>query len=209
MKTQTLKIGQKAQQTVKGVCIVALSLCLNNNLLSQNQSPKFGVEATSSISGAGLGTIYAPGLYYKANDCKIELCLNIQNRKFNISGIQVNFEYTLFDDSKGCYNASLAGDLELFVFSTIKYNANAFLSNSQIKREQKVSPDKNLPLENLKFSVVEGYVGTGLKVKLSERVKWSNSIGFGGWKTLKGEQNLYRDYNGVSIGLNTSLSMDF
>lgn len=209
MKNQYLKFAQKAQQSFKGVCIVALSLCLSSSLLSQSETAKFGVSATSSISGAGFGTMYTPGVFLQKNNCKIELGMNIQKRKFNISGMQANFEYTLFDDSKGCYEGDLAGDLELFVFSAIKYSSNAFLSTSQIKREKMINKDSNVPYENLKYMAVEAYVGVGLKVKLTSKLKFNNSIGFGGWKTIRGENRIYRDYNGMSISLTTGLSYNF
>ena len=209
MENLNLKFGQKAQQTFKRICIIALSLCLNYNLLSQSEPAKFGVSANSSISGAGFGTMYTPGLFYQKNDCKIELGMNVQKRKLNVSGMQVNFEYTLFDDSKGCYEESLAGDIELFVFSTIKYNSNAYLSTSVIKKEKMINKDDKIPYENLKYTAIEGYVGVGLKIKLTENLKYNNSIGFGGWTTLKGENGLYRDYDGISICLTTGLSYDF
>ena len=209
MKRQNLKFAEKAQQTFKGVCILVLSLCLNNSSLSQSEPAKVGISVTSSISGAGFGTMYTPGVFYQKNNCKIELGMNVQKRKLNISGIQSNFEYTLFDDSKDCYGRSLNGGLELFVFLTNKYSSGAYLSTSQIKRERMIGKDGNIPYENLKYTAIEGYVGVGLKIKLSNKLKFNNAIGFGGWKTLKGENGLYRDYNGVSISLTTGLSYDF
>ena len=209
MKNKNLKFAEKAQQSFKGICILALSLCLNNSLLSQDKHEKFGISATSSISSDGFGTMYTPGVFYQKNNCKIELGMNIQKRKLNISGMQANFEYTLFDDSKGCYEKNLAGDLELFVFSTIKYSSSAYLSTSQIKIEKMIGKDNNISYENLKYTAVEGSVGVGLKIKLSNKLKFNNSIGLAGWKTLEGENGLYRDYNGVSISLTTGLSYDF
>lgn len=209
MENQNLKFAEKAQKPFKGICILALLLCLNNSLLSQGESAKFGISATSSISSDGFGTMYTPGVFYQKNNCKIELGMNVQKRKLNISGMQVNFEYTLFDDSKGCYEGSLAGDMELFAFSTIKYSSRAYLSTSQIKIEKMIGKDSNILYEDLKYTAVEGYVGLGLKVKLSNKLKFNNSIGLGGWKTLEGENCLYRNYDGVSISLTTGLSYDF
>ncbi len=208
MKNQKTKFGQKVQYTFKGVCILALSFSLNNAMHSQNEKTKFGISATTSMSGQGFGAMYTPSLFYKLNDCKIELGLNIQKRKFNISGMQINFEYTLFDESKE-YNNSCAGDLELFVYSTIKYNCNAYLSKSQINSEKMIVTDSKIPFDDLKFTALEAYIGFGLNVKLTERLKCCNSIGFGGWKTLKGERYLFRDYNGVSIMLTTGLALNF
>jgi hypothetical protein len=145
----------------------------------------------------------------KVNDCKIELGLNIQKRKLNVSGMQVNFEYTLLDDSKKCYNDGSAGDLELFAFSTVKYSWDAYLSKSQIKIEKMVATDRNIPFDNLKFAAVEAYVGFGLNVRLSKKLKCRNSIGFGGWTSINGERHLYRQYDGISIALSTGLTMDF
>lgn len=209
MKNKNLKFGQNIQQSLKGICIVALSLLVSTNAVSQTKKTHFGVSASSSLSGAGFGTMYTPGVYYKTDKTKIELGLNIQKRKFNMSGMQVNFEYILFDDQKGCYNDGLMGDLELFSFATVRYNSSAYLSKGQIGREKKINPDNNRSFDNLKFSAIEGYVGLGLKIRVVDNLKWSNSIGFGGWKTLSGDKSLYREYNSVSIALNTGLSFDF
>lgn len=209
MKNQKVTIGQKAQQTIKGMYIVALSLLLNNNVSSQIKNSFYGISASSSLSGIGFGAMYTPGVYYKTDKSKFELGLNFQKRTMKMSGIQTNFEYTLFDDQKGCYNDGLAGDIELFTFLTLRYHANAYLSQGQINREKKITPDSNLPLSDLKFSAIEGYAGFGLKIRVVGHLKWSNSVGFGGWKTVSGENSLYREYNAISLGLNSGLSYDF
>lgn len=209
MKNQNLKSGQNIKLSVKCISIVALAILLSTNVFSQNKKSGFGISASTSISGAGFGTLYTPGVYYSKNKTKIELGLNIQKRKLNTSGAQINVEYLLFSDEKGCYNDGLMGDVELFSFATIRYNSSAYLSKGQIGREKKINPDNNMSYGNLKLSAIEGYAGFGLKVRIIDNLKWNNSIGFGGWQTLSGEKTLYREYSSVSLTLGSSLSYDF
>jgi hypothetical protein len=187
---------------------MVLSLLLNNNIVSQNRNSKFGISASSSLSGAGFGIMYTPAIYYKINDFRLGVGLNIQKRNLNISGSQINFEYTMCDEEKKSLHGGYIGSLELYAFSTVKYSTNSYLSNSQILLEKRVAPDNNLSLEKLKFSAAELYAGFGLKIRITKHIKWGNSIGFGGWRTLTGENSLYREYNSVSIYLNTCLSFD-
>ena len=209
MKNQNLKIGQNIKLSVKCISILALSILISTKMFSQNKKSGFGISTSSSISGAGFGTMYTPGIYYQFNKTKIELGLNIQKRKLNTSGAQINFEYLLFNDEKGCYNDGLMGNIELYSFATIRYNSSAYLSKGQVGREKKINPDNNVRYDNLKLSAIEGYAGFGVKIKLVDNLKWNNSIGFGGWQTLSGGNNLYREQSSVSLTLGSSLSYDF
>jgi hypothetical protein len=208
MKNHNLKKSKNIHILFKIFLSTAISLSINNKAISQNKNSKFGVSISNSLSGDGFGAIYSPSSYFKNKNYQIGFGLNIQKHNLHVSGAQINFDYALYNESKGSLSGNSAGDLELFSFSIIRYNSNAFLSAAQISRERKINPESNLPLDKLKFSAVEAYAGFGLKLSLAKRIKWGNSIGIGGWKTLTGKNSLYRDYNSLSLILNTSLSFD-
>jgi hypothetical protein len=67
MKNQKNKIEERMKRTLKGMCIVALTLFLKNPMLSQKETTNFGISASSSISDQGFGTMYTPSVFYKVN----------------------------------------------------------------------------------------------------------------------------------------------
>lgn len=208
MENLTITIRKSAKQTLRTACFVAVTIFINNNIVAQSSSSNFGIEINSSISGSGFGIIYTPGIYYKINQCRLSLGANIHKRDLYTSGMFANFEYKLTSDSKERYRYSEDTKLELFTFVSLRYYNNAVLCKSTINRELEMAPNCNMDLNKMKLTVVEGYTGFGLKLKLIERLKWINSIGVGAYSTISDNKCAFRESNSISLSLNTGLLFD-
>ena len=205
-------ISQQAPKTLSliktTVKLFVFTLLLSKTVLAQSGKEQvFGFSASSTINSSGFGTTYSPGVFYSSGKHLFEVAPVFQKRDFNLSGVRLNFEYTVFDGAKAVQNEYGNENLELFFFTGTNYHHSAILSKAQIRREELVARGKETTIvfEELKYQAVESYAGFGLRRKLSKKIKWSNSIGFGAWYTIKGEKNIDREYSGPGISLKTSL----
>lgn len=204
------QINKNSVSTIFLFKIIIVLLLISNIGFSQGARIHFGISAASSITGSGFGIQYSPGVFCKFGNKNIEIGAIIQKRNFNASGVRVNYEYTVFDGENLQYGEEGNRNLELFFFSTIIYEHAAKLSSAQIRLERKVSRAESAKeYDKFEFNAIEAYEGFGLRIKLSNRLKWVNSIGVGGWKTFFGERSLDREYNSVGLFLRTSLSYQF
>lgn len=95
----------------------------------------------------------------------------------------------------------------MFLYLNARYNSNLVLGDFQIRVEKKVNPECSTDFSNLKFSTAEMYLGFGVRTKITKKIKWVNSIGIGGYKTLSGAEDIYREGSTICLTLKTGLSI--
>ncbi len=190
------------------ILFFCLLFLLTKNESCNAQGLKFGISAMSSISGNGFGSEYSPGVFFIKGRKRLETGVMIQKRGLNVSGYRVNYAYTVFDGAilkdEGNHN------LELFFFLDGIYHNNAKLGISQLRLENQVKKrGSTIKFDELRYKSAEGYTGFGLRIKITDHLKWANAIGIGGWGTLYGEKKLDREYQGFGIMLKTNLTFQF
>ena len=171
--------------------------------LISNAQNQFGVGISTRISGNGFGTTHGIKLMYKHNRSIVGISSLIQQQNYNLCGIQVSYEYTLFGN-----NISYEKNrLELFCFLNSSYN-NGFQKKSQ-QRNQDVNSDNNNVNINNKLRTIENYGGFGLRLKISQNFSWINSIGFGHIYAINSCCFKYVETNATAILLRTGFSYSF
>jgi hypothetical protein len=181
-----------------------VALCIMKSVVS-NAQVNAGFNLSRYSTGSGFGATYAPGINISTGKHAFDLALNVQERKMNVSGGQLTYAYTIFNgatDKDICAREKW----ELFLFLNATYNPNSILGNHQIRTENKVATETTVDFTRLRFSSMEGYVGFGANLRITDRFKWTNAIGIGGWNTLKGQRDLYREYSSMSLYLKTGFS---
>lgn len=215
MKTYTTKKenhNSEKNYSVVVILITSLLIMLSLTIYGQGGKPRitpFGLSANATLSGAGFGSQYNICGSYHFNNSTISAGPVFQHRNGNYSGINASYEYTLFDGSAHDYDCYNFRKLELNSFITTTFHHNAILGNKQLRTEKKVNPESAVNYGTLKYTAIEAYVGFGLNLRISSRFKWTNAIGFGGWTTLKGYDNVYREKQCCSIMLRSGFSYQF
>ncbi|HXU25748.1 MAG TPA: hypothetical protein VN698_00845 [Bacteroidia bacterium] len=167
------------------------------------QKGNLGLSASSMFNADGYGVQYLPSVYYKKSRSLYSVAPIIQKQKANVSGVQLNYEYTIVApgeaDAKG---------LELFCFATGLYQHNALLGGMALHNESVANPEFSENVSQIHFKSVEAYAGFGLRIKLFKSVKWVNSIGAGGYASFNFPQHLYYAGHNVGLFLKTGISID-
>lgn len=170
----------------------------------------FGVRASATISGNRFGAIYDGSVFYSQNAHTFSLGVTAQKKNFKLSGVQLNYEYTMMDGSK--HYGSKIDRLQLYAFGTVTYHNNVFLGKSACEEEQSGSGDaerRPVDMSGVKLKAVDAYAGFGMRIAFLQNFKWHNSIGIGGYNVLNAPAGLY--YNSRSMGLmvRTGISYQF
>ncbi|HWY33492.1 MAG TPA: hypothetical protein VNX68_02525 [Nitrosopumilaceae archaeon] len=187
------------------------------SITAQKRVNSFGVAFTSAITGSGHGTSYSPRLFFKSNRNLFSAGPVIQKRNFHLSGVQIGYEYTVFDGKASNRFGSdfenysrKDGKVELFMFLSSSYLYSAYLGKSEIKMENGMSNDRiPVSIEHFKFKTIENYTGFGMRIKFTEQFKWYSAVGFGGYMTLDGPCDKHRNKQDISLLLKTGLSYQF
>ncbi|HXD94409.1 MAG TPA: hypothetical protein VNX01_14480 [Bacteroidia bacterium] len=200
-KTVNEFITKKAMSVLLGlVLMVQYGTCQQ---VSSIQKGNFGLAASSMFNADGYGVQFLPSVYYKKNRSTYFIAPIVQKQKANISGVQLNYEYTFLAedeaDSKG---------LELFCFATGIYQSNALLGKQALQNESIANPEYSGNVSQLHFKSTEAYTGFGLRIKLFKNVKWANSIGAGGYTSYNSPQHLYYADHNFGLYLKTGISID-
>ena len=181
------------------VLIIQYGACQQSSFI---QKGNFGLAASSMFNADGYGTQFLPAIYYKKNRNTYFIAPIVQKQKANVSGVQLNYEYTLVTpdeaDTKG---------IELFCFVTGLYQSNALLGKQTLHNEGVANPEY-LGASQLHFKSAEAYTGFGLRIKLFKNVKWVNSIGAGGYASFNFPQHLYYADHNFGLYLKTGISID-
>jgi len=198
----------------------SLFLLVSINAKSQdgthNCFKNFGIGTTSTITSSGHGTFYSLRVQYTSKRTTLSFGPVVQKRNMNLSGFQAGFEYTLFADgiTEDMGNdfenySNLERKVELFAFASSIYNNSAYLSKSEIRMECSNSEEKTKSFEDLKLKTFENYTGVGLRIKFTDQLKWTNSIGVGGYVTLSSTNEMTRERQAIGLLLRTGLTYQF
>ena len=135
----------KSSNSIKKVIsLAALIFTLSiqsNTAKAQTSRHKFGVGMSTTVGGCGYGTIYNPSAHYYYGPFKMELALSVQKRKFNFTGAQFTFEYSIFDGCNRKADKLCFEGTQVYLFTATNYNQGAYLGKSQIKTERRVADD--------------------------------------------------------------------
>ncbi len=164
-----------------------------------NRNNSFSVIAATEVAANGYGTLYNPMLCYAKGRSSYAIGPTIQKQKMNFCGMQFNYDYTIAGENTPCAADMFNPRLELFCFVTTAYNKNALLSKYTIKQEREDTYNDKQNLSKLRFQSVEAYGGFGLKIKLTEKIKWTNCIGAGGYASLNFHGNTCYSKNDVGF----------
>jgi hypothetical protein len=170
---------------------------------TSSQKGNFGLSASSMSNADGYGVQYLPAVYYKKNRSSYFIAPIIQKQKINVSGVQLNYEYTFLAEGEAD-----AKRLELFCFATGLYQNKALLGKQALSNESMANPEYIGNPSQLHFKSVEAYAGFGLRIKLFKNVKWVNSIGGGGYGSFNFPGNLYYANHNLGLFLKTGISID-
>jgi hypothetical protein len=192
----------------KKIVLLAVSLVfsLEYGICQQNtpiQKGNFGLAALSIADADGYGTQLLPSVYYKKNRGTYYIAPIIQKQKTNVSGIQLNYEYTLVGEGE-----AYAKRLELFCFATGIYQNDALMGKHALCNESMANPEFSDNICQMHFKSVEAYAGFGLRIKLFKNVKWVNSLGGGGYTSFNFPCHLYYAGHNLGMILKTGISID-
>src|ERR1700741_1605316 len=171
--------------------------------VSSIQKGNIGLAVSSMFNADGYGVQYLPSVYYKKNRSSYFIAPIVQKQKANISGVQLNYEYTFVAEGEAD-----AKRLELFCFATGMYQANALLGKQALHNESVANPEYVGNVSQLHFKSAEAYTGFGMRIKLFKNIKWVNSIGAGGYASFNAPQHLYYADHNFGLYLKTGLSID-
>ena len=167
------------------------------------QKGNFGLAISSIADADGYGTQLLPSVYYKSNRSAYFIAPIVQKQKSNMSGIQLNYEYTLVDEGE-----AYAKRLELFCFATGIYQNDALMGKHALCNESMANPEFSENICQLHFKSVEAYAGFGLRIKLFKNVKWVNSLGAGGYTSFNFPCHLYYADHNFGMILKTGITID-
>jgi|GEM_PF-2119505 len=188
------------------VIITLLLLVLGNGLQARHRVPAYiGIRGTAGVSANGFGTILTPSLFYKRGNSTIAFGAAIQKHRFNSSGLQLNYEYTLLDRDAGCY----IDWLELYSFTSVTYYHNATLGKAVCEEEQRSNSELSVDLTQLKLKALDVYTGFGVRVVLGRNVKWFSGVALGGYNVFNSPGGLYYNSKGLGLLVRTGLSLQF
>ena len=206
MKTQYST--QKKSAIFKAITFI-LVLILQSNFSNAQISKKcFGLILNTTTTGNGHGLIFSPGIIFNSNKSQLALEFNFQKRNGNFSGTQLTYEYAIYNGSNP-RNLYCDKDIfDVFLYLNARYNSNLVLGDNQIRIEKKADPESSTDFSNLKFSTAEMYLGFGVRTKIAKHIKWVNSIGIGGYETLSGAKDIYREGSTICLTLKTGLSIN-
>ena len=193
---------------VKSKLILIAVMLITSTLLSQ-EKPRFGLVLNTITTGNGHGLIFSPGIMVSKGNSLLSLEMNIQKRQGNITGSQLNYEYSIYNGTSPT-NVYCDRDLfDVFLYVNARYNQNQLLGENQIRVEKRVEPESSVKFENIKLNTAEMYVGFGVRTKITKHLKWVNSIGIGGYTTLNNSTVLYRENSSICLSLKTGISYGF
>lgn len=171
---KTAKLTKMLESYLK--TLIVLSVCTIYSLDSVAQKALMSFEIASDITGSGLGGNVCPSfaLTYKKNTLSVGP--NFQVQKMKLSGIQANYRYS----AAVSYN----GKRELFFLGNLTYHSSARMGSGYVDIEESSRPEMSCNYEEMRFKVVEGYAGIGLKINHNEKFSTGFTAGMGAFNTL-------------------------
>ncbi len=191
------------QQRISYLKIMLVSLFFSCALNSTAQKISKAVEIASDVTGSGLGANINIGTTLGMGNSVLNFGANFQRKKFNLSGIQITYRYTVgrSDNEK----------TELFFLGNMTLHTAATISNNSIKIEEKCRPEVSNDYNALTLKVIESYVGFGLKHNFTRKISTIGSIGVGGYETLNNDydRKMYRPKSGLSLRFRIGIAYNF
>ena len=205
-KNFTYSIVNKFTSKTIAIMLLSFVLIVEQGTCQQTasiQKGNIGLAVSSMFNADGYGVQYLPSVYYKKNRNTYFIAPLIQKQKANVSGVQLNYEYTLVAPGE-----AYAKGLELFCFAAGLYQNNALLGKQALHNESLANCEYKGAFQ-LHFKSVEAYAGFGLRIKLFKNVKWVNSLGVGGYASFNFPQHLNYESHNLGLYLKTGISIDF
>jgi hypothetical protein len=131
----------------------------------------------------------------------------LQRNRTNISGISLNYEFTLLDPNlqNDCY----LDWIELYSFAYLGYHEKAFLGKGVCDEENSSNKELTIDPSRMKLKAIDAYAGFGIRILLNKNLKWFNGIGIGGYQVLNSTKGLYYNANGIGLLIRTGISYQF
>jgi hypothetical protein len=192
-----MKTNCSNNQLRKIVLFTLLIIFFIQSASAANFNGSFGVRLSSTISANRFGPSLSPSLLYQSNRSMFTLGVMLQNKRYKIDGLQINYEFTLLD-SETDQNCNLSW-LGLYAFCNFGYHNKAFLNSTACEEEYCSNKELSIDPAKIEMKALEAYGGFGLRISLLKRFKWFNSIGIGGYNVITPVNGLY--YNTRNLGL--------
>jgi hypothetical protein len=209
MKNLNIQIASPLIQGKLFLAAISFIFSMNGicqkNMLVKNEN--IGIGATSMITADGYGGQYSPMVYYKKDRRSYFIGPVIQNKNFNVSGVQFNYDYTLAGED-ATENETSNETLELFCFLTIIYQQQALLGSRTLWEESRTKQGYEGNAGKLQFKSLEVYSGIGLKIRLFKNFKWVSSIGVGGYTSFNFPGHMYYNASNLGLIIKTGVSFD-
>jgi hypothetical protein len=157
------------------------------------QDPFLSFQIARDISGSGLGGNVCPSISLTFNKNTISVGPNFQRKKMNFSGIQANYRYSVATN----YNEKL----ELYFSGNFTVQTSAYMSHENVEIEKSCHSDGTINYAELRYKVIEGYAGIGLKVNPTKNLSTGFSAGLGVFNTLNKnyDREMYRQKSGFVL----------
>ncbi len=181
------------------ITYLALMAFIMMNKPTAAQGPSMGLMLKNSVSGAGLGSVISPQLYYKNNKHQFSLGVNIQKKHLNVCGLKAGYNFILNPGDQH----------EVFLFCDVASFNNAYLGNNTIKQESFISPENAGYFQSARINVIEQHIGFGVNFFKTGPVSFFGAIGAGVYKTIgvpQLSQFKNRDLVDASVMLNVGVS---
>lgn len=210
---------KKTISTVKNILALFLTMSYVNSS-SQNISTKsnyrLGLGVGTHLSGNSHGTMYnaSVSLYNGKNYFSIGPCFQKCTKEICGAG----FRYMRMLTGQESFNSEKAETViedkrfQLFVFAYAQYLKEAKLSKSAARIEEsyaKQKSDVNVDYSNFQLSTTEIFTGFGINTKISQKLVWSTSIGFGTYYHINYNNNLYTERISPVLMLGTALRFNY
>jgi len=217
MKTATKTTQFKKEKTRIIVTLVGRSLILAiflfmNTAFAQTESKKNKVKAGavlfSQVSANGYGGQTLPMFFMSKGRRSYFLGPTIQNRLFNLSGLQFNYTYALTGPKIAGHDAC---EPELFVFICGAYNFKAYLGKAVLREELLTNPlAEERHVAAMRFRSTEAFAGFGLSFRLFKKFRFTNAIGLGGYHSFgfPDKSSLYYNSSNIGLVLRSGISFD-
>lgn len=168
-----------------------------------------GTSFYGQVSANGYGSSYSLMPFIKTGRRSLFAGPVIGKRKFQLSGFQANYTYSLTGPDAPGY---IEGMPELFVFVNGAYHFNARLGKRTLQEEDCANPfSKELDAASMRFRSIEVYGGVGLRIRFANHFKWVNAVGLGGYHTFDfpEKQGLFYSQRNAGLVLRTGIMYEF
>ena len=199
-----MKTTKHLQMLRSYIKIVLISVTLiASSLDSSAQNPFLSFQIARDASGSGLGGNVCPSIALTYNKNTFSIGPNFQRRKLNFSGAQLNYRYSVATNANG--------KLEMYFSGNFTVQTSARMSAAYIDIEKSSHPEGKVNYDELRFKVIEGYAGIGLKINPTKNFSTAFSSGLGVFDTLDKnyDREMYRQKSAFVLQVRFVLIYNF